>query len=180
MINDIVSIEYLVKSNPDTHEHTVEITTYYANGQRTKRVVPAIYEWMQEKPPYITEREAIGKSSAYQQSSTNGLFWDYTLTPIHYVRYGKLQTGNNLNINDLTSMRCMFEAGYWGDVHAGVKIRNWAHLQNKVGGRVVARYTTNGNVWIATALATEGTMLLDVMTRDEYLDLLGEDDDVQL
>lgn len=180
MINNIVSIEYLLKSDPDTHKQTVEITTYYANGQRTYRVVPATIDWLLPSPDYVTEFWAINDSGAYEQLSTNGLFWDFALTPIHYVRYGKLQTGNNLNINDLTSMRCMFEAGYWGDVHAGVKIRNAAHLEDRKGGRVVARYTTNGNVWIATALATEGTMFLDVMTRDEYLDLLGEDDDVQL
>lgn len=173
MINDIVSIEYLLKSNPDTHEHTVEITTYYANGQRTKRVVPAIYEWMQEKPPYITEREAIGKSSAYQQSSTNGLFWDYILTPIHYVRYGNLQTGNELDIYELTSIRCMFEAGYWGSVHAGVKIRNAASLQSKQGS-LIGKYIMNGKVWVVTAtLDYDSVTLIDVMPNDAYLDQLG-------
>ena len=180
MINNIVSIEYLCKSDISTHKQTVEITTYYANGQRTYKVVPATIDWLLPNPDYVTEFWNIKHSSAYQQLSTNGIFWDFVLTPIHYVRYGKLQTGNNLNIQDLTSIRCQFEAGYWGDVHAGVKIRNSAFLEDRKGGRVVARYTINGKVWIATALATEGTMFLDVIPLDQYLDLLGEDTDVQL
>ena len=181
MINNIVSIEYLLKSDPDTHKQTVEITTYYANGQRTYRVVPATIDWLLPSPDYVTEFWAINDSGAYEQLCTNGIFWDFVLAPVHFITYGQLPTGNKLNLYELTAIRCQFEAGYWGDVHAGVKIRNAAHLQNKVGGRVVARYTTNGNVWIATALATEGTIFyLDIMTRDEYLNLLGEDDDVQL
>lgn len=180
MINDIVKIEYTSKSNPDTHERTVRISTFKADGSYTDKAVPANYDWLLPTPDYVTELWNIKDSSAYEQLSNNGIFWDFVLAPVHFIKYGQLPTGNKLNLYELTAIRCQFEAGYWGDVHAGVKIRNAAHLQNKVGGRVVARYTTNGNVWIATALATEGTMFLDVMTRDEYLDLLGEDDDVQL
>lgn len=178
MINNIVKIEYTTKS--DLIKNLVEINTFKADGQFTKQTVPANYDWLLPTPDYVTEFWNIKDSGAYEQLCTNGIFWDFVLAPTHYITYGQLPTGNKLNLYELTAIRCQFEAGYWGDVHAGVKIRNAAHLQNKVGGRVVARYTTNGNVWIATALATEGTMLLDVMTRDEYLDLLGEDDDVQL
>ena len=178
MINNIVKIEYTSKS--DLIKNWVEINTFKADGEFTKQTVPANYDWLLPTPDYVTEFWNIKGSSAYEQKCTNGIFWDFVLAPVHYITYGQLPTGNKLNLYELTAIRCQFEAGYWGDVHAGVKIRNAAHLQNKVGGRVVSRYTTNGNVWIATALATEGTMLLDVMTRDEYLDLLGEDNDVQL
>ena len=181
MINDIVKIEYTSKSHPDTHERTVRISTFKADGSYTDKVVPANMDWLRENPEHVRQFYKIKDSGAYEQLSTNGLFWDFVLAPTHYITYGQLPTGNKLNLYELTAIRCQFEAGYWGDVHAGVKIRNAAHLQNKVGGRVVARYTTNGNVWIATALATQGTIFyLDIMTRDEYLDLLGEDDDVQL